>query len=327
MNRLASVALLAAFAVPQASLFAQDLALASVVTQKPILVSIQGPGISQQVAGPVAQTNVLAGLNSSCSVVGATGSVFGQFTVSDQSLQVLFSADCSRNDVRGCGVSTGAPSVLVNLSVPRPMPVRLRFNAFAIASVGVTAPTARVDVGNDGSAEIDFVAQPGVCGNTSKELVVDLPAGLVAIRLDVRADIQASAVGAHCQSAAVNLVVEPAHVEVQMGSASCGASLDATPMLDGSNVRFYVGPSYPSTPVFLVFGMQPTTSTLPLAPFCPLLVDPLVVLPIAPMAWTSLPLASLGPIELLVQGVTVQPPGPWVVGGLLTTPRATLTVR
>lgn len=327
MNRLASVALLAALAAAPVPLPAQDLAFASVVAHKPVQVSIRGPGISQQVAGPTAGTNVLAGFNSSCSVAGASGAVSGQFTVSDQTLNAVVSAACVRGLLRGGEVLTHGPSFVIHLAVPRAMPVRLRWTGFVIASLGAPAPTARVDIGNDGSAEIDFTAQPGVCVPVGKDLVVDLPAGLVPIRIDLQADLPATVTGSLCQSIGTNLTIEPAHVEVRMESAGCGASLDATPMLDGATVRFYVGPSDPSTPVCLVFGTQPTTSALPLAPFCPLLVDPLVVLPIAPMAWTSLPLASLGPIELLVQGVTLRPPSPWLVSGLLTTPRGTLTVR
>jgi hypothetical protein len=228
----------------------------------------------------------------------------------------------------GCGALTGSPSVVVNVSVPHAMPVRLRFSTFVIASLGTPVPTSRIDVLNDGIPELEFRATPGQCGLIGNELVVNLPAGIVPIRIDVTADIPATVGGSHCVSSGVSLAIEPARVQVQMESAWCGATLEATPLLDGVNVRFYVGPSYPASTVFLVFGTQPTNVILPFGPNCPLLVDPIVVLPIAPMAYTSLPLAALGPIELLVQGVMLQPANPWLLAsGVLTSQRGTLTVH
>ncbi len=328
MNQRHLSALLVALASAPASGLAQDLSLASAVVQQPILVSIQGAGIAQQVAGPAAGANVLAGFATTAHAVGAFAEVSGQFTVSDQSLHAFFSASSNRNAMPGCGVLTGAPSLVVNVSVPRAMPVRLRLDNFVISGFGAPAPTTRIDVGNDGSADIEVRATPGQCGLISKELVIDVPEGLVPIRIDLAADIPATVAGSHCVSSGVGLAIEPAHVQVQMETAWCGATLEATPMLDGVNVRVYVGPSYPATSVFLVFGTQPTNVILPFGPNCPLLVDPIVVLPIAPMAYTSLPLAGLGPIDLLVQGVMLQPANPWLLAsGVLTSQRGTLSVR
>ena len=101
-----------------------------------------------------------------------------------------------------------------------------------------------------------------------------------------------------------------------------GASLELTPMLDGTHLRCQVGQWYWPTATWLVFGLEPTNVMLPLAPGCALLVDPQIVLPILPMAFTTLPIPNIGPIELKVQGVMLEP-----ASGLLTSQRATLTVR
>ncbi|MFY9344191.1 MAG: hypothetical protein WAT39_16995 [Planctomycetota bacterium] len=124
-----------------------------------------------------------------------------------------------------------------------------------------------------------------------------------------------------------SLEVSAAHVQMEFSGTPCGAYLSATAMLDGQSVRFGVGP-FASTFGWLVFGLQPAQVTLPLAPSCPLLVVPEVMVAASGMAWTTLPLAHLGPLDLYVQGVMLAPASPWLPNGALhSSERATLHVR
>jgi hypothetical protein len=310
---------------------AQDLSCTSVLVQRPCIISAGNPAqIPPEVIA--AGTDIRAGVNRVCLAPEGNGTVTGMFHTYDQRLWMHLHASASVNGgvVPNASASSGNPVADIQLHVPRAMPVRFELSAFGLGSHPTHIGRVRIDIAGHDGVELEFEAVPGTCSNADKSLVVDLPAGLAVVRVELQAELPVGAVGAFGEfvQASASVTVEPAHVAVQHESGDCGASLELTPMLDGQGLRCHVGPSYPATSVWLVFGLQPTNVLLPSAPGCSLLVDPLVVLPIQPMAFTTLPFGGLGPIELKVQGVMLQPANPWLIAsGLLTSHRATLTVR
>ncbi|MBL8751867.1 MAG: hypothetical protein JNK15_01095 [Planctomycetes bacterium] len=322
-----------ASAVVVAPLLAQDLRIARAVLPKPVVLSVAGPGVLVPPTVLAAGTDVTSGVGSSCNAVGCEASLWGQFQVQEQALSVFLTASATVNGavVPNGSASTSDPSVDVELQVPRAMPVRFQVAANSIGTSGAATGSVELDIVGQPGVEFAFQGDPGsFCSSAAKDFVLDLPAGLVVVRVRNAASLAAGLVGTNCQiiGSSLSLTITPAVVEVAYEPGGCGASLELTPMLDGQRVRCYVGPSYPGTAVWLVFGLQPANVALPLGSGCPLLVDPAVVLPIQPMAFTMLPIAALGPIELQVQGVMLQQPLPWQPApALLSSARAVVTVR
>jgi hypothetical protein len=142
---------------------------------------------------------------------------------------------------------------------------------------------------------------------------VDLPAGVVRVRMQVEASLPVAAVGRECviANAVASFRIEPGHAELTYGSAACDGWLEGFPMWDGESMSLYAGPSRVGGVSCLVFGVQPTHLPLPLGAICPLAVDPLVVLPASGTTFTVVPVGRLGPVDLLVQGLVLQPSSPW----------------
>jgi hypothetical protein len=306
--------LFVAVSVGAGSAAAQALTLASVVSGSPMRMVAEADD-AQAVSPEIALgADVTAGFALTAAVPFSHAQAVGTWGFEDQRFRAQLYANATGNGAVASGVAahTGTPSVIVQLTLSRPMVLRF------VASVGVqsfgVAPRGVIDVGDDGVAEVDFTSPAGLCELASKTVVLDLPAGSFPVRLSVEADVPSGILPGNCliASATATLLVEPAHVDVGFEGVPCGGGgISVTPMLDGESVRFFFGEQ-----VLLVFGTSPAQVTLPFAPGCSLLVAPDVVM-WAPMAsWLVLPLAHLGPVDLLAQAVTYrptmwwQPPGP-----------------
>lgn len=324
--RSSALPLFVASSLGLAPALAQDLAFVDARLLNPVANTVAGTGVQVTSTVLAAGTDVLAGLGSSCQVDGGNAGVWGAFQVSDQSLWLQVSADAAVNGavLSNGSASSGDPKIDVQLMLPRAMPVRFQLGGFTASNVGAQLGRVRIDIVATDGIDFEFEGQPGLCLGASEDLVVDLPAGPTVVRVELEASLPPGAAGTEWESvcASANVVITAARVTVDHEPGGCGASLELTPMLDGTHLRCQVGQWYWPTATWLVFGLEPTNVMLPLAPGCALLVDPQIVLPILPMAFTTLPIPNIGPIELKVQGVMLEP-----ASGLLTSQRATLTVR
>lgn len=292
----------------------QELALSRAVVDRAFTLRTEAPGVPAVLAGLPARADVTAGFSVQSSGAAGTANVSGSLVWHDQALHCMLSANCLVGaGVPGASATVGQPSVIVELSVPRAMVVRFATRAATITGPGTPSFRGVVDVAADGQPELDFVSRPGASGSLARTIELALPPGRLAIRLAVDLALPGAAVGRSNQFSCMfaQVIVEPAHATIESQGSGCGAAIEATPMLDGTNVRFGVFGGSWSPAAWLVLGPSPAAVTLPISPACPLLVTPDVVLPISPSTRTLLPLALLGPIELFAQGVVLRSPTPW----------------
>lgn len=307
--------LFVAVSVGAGSAAAQALTLAGVVTGSPLGVTVAAGGATAASPTMVQGVDVTAGLGLSAGLAGVNATASGMWSFMDQRFAAQLYASCAANGAVAPGIAahTGAPSVVVHLALPQPMV--LRFVA-SVTVAGSEGPPCRgvVDVGDDGRAELDFTARAHGCPSASEGVVLHLPAGSFAVRLQAEADLPSEIVQDKCVIASVtaSLLVEPAHVDVTFEGVACaGGGIEATPMLDGTSVRFFVGPTPSGGIGLLAFGTSPAQVTLPFTPGCSLLVVPEVVMVAPAASWLVLPLAGLGPVDLVAQGVVWQPATAW----------------
>jgi hypothetical protein len=297
-----------------AALGAQELALARAIVDSAFTVRAEARGVAPASSSMAARTEVTNGMSVQCFAAASSADVHGWFQRNDQSLVVQLTGSCVANGfvAPAAAASVGQPSVLVELNVPHAMAVRFTPRATAIVGPGSPPVRSTVDVGADGTPELDFVSRAGLCATVDDTFVLHLPAGAVVIRLALDVELPA-VVGnqALCSTAGAAVQIEPAHATGSWEGPSCGSFVEATPMLDGTNVRFWVGHPYAGSLGMLVLGASPAAVAIPQAPWCSLLVTPDVVLPMSPTAYTMLPLGALGPGELFAQGVLLQPSTPW----------------
>jgi hypothetical protein len=308
-----AVPCLLAAAVP-----AQELAVSRVLVERAFTVHTEARGVPTVSHTLPARADVTAGLSVTTALLGANANVNATCQRIDQALDCQLWADSVLNGLvtSGLGAGTGQPRILLELTVPRPMPVRFLLRAAAVTGTGMPPPRSVVDIGADGVPELDFFLRDSVCGGAANSFILDLPAGRTAIRLAVDLELPSAAVGNQvvCASALAGMRIEPAHATGSWEGSSCGTFFDATPMLDGTNVRFWVGLPYTGSLGVLVLGTAPAAATLPQAPWCSLLVSPDVVLPMAPTSATLLPLGALALDEVFAQGLVWAPGTPWQPG-------------
>lgn len=326
--------LFVAASVGAGSAAAQALTLAGVVSGSSMRMIAETDDAQAGSLGIALGADVTAGFGLTAAVPFAAAQAVGTWGFSDQRFTAQLNANVAANGAFASGVAAhaGTPSVVVQLALSRPMVLRFVASVGVVGS-GATPTRGVVDVGDDGVAEVDFTVRAAICSSASEAVVLDLPAGSFPVRLSVEAELPSGVVLGNClvASATASVLVEPAHVDVTFEGAPChGGGISATPMLDGESVRFSVGPAYPGAIGLLVLGTSPAQVTLPFTPGCSLLVAPEVVMVASTSSWLVLPLAQLGPVDLVAQGVLWLPTSWWQPSGpphMASSDRVVLHVR
>lgn len=209
----------------------------------------------------------------------------------------------------GATASLGRVALRLQWQVPQPMRLRFGLSVDIATSPGTSPMIGEIDLLADGRPDLRLAPAPGVCGYDSASLLLDVPAGRLEIGLLLTGDIPAIDVPTClAQWGAVQVTIQPAHVELTYEGVPCGGSLYAEPLLDGESVRFFTGTPFWGGVGLLVLGGAPVA--WPLAPWssCSLLVTPDVVLPVSFQSPVELPLARLGSGHLYAQGILLHPP-------------------
>lgn len=290
--------------------------LAAAPAQVSITASVAVPAVLVVAGtGPVAFDTVPAGplpASGGRSVVQpGQGSVNLGWHTFEHSTRASFEIQHSL-DVTASGASAGLSTLDVVLQVQAsgPLPVIVHLEHSIQLGAGVPSPTARVDVGNDGTFEL-VESSPG------PQSVWPLVLGPAPLQVLVRTDAVLGAPGLVVTGLVVR--VEPANgVLVQPLLVGCASTyLHVLPSFVGDGIDLVAQPSsLPPDPAVAVLGLGvqpvalPWTTQLP----CLLLPSPDLLLWLPPLQAVNLPLpATLRPIVFFAQGVVLVP------GGLHTT--------
>ncbi len=306
MNLTANAASCFAMALV-APVLAQDLTLASVVLLRDVQPIVAAAGGGQRGAPLAAGADVTAGFSTAVAQAGMAAGCDGWFTFGNQAFVASMSASCVVNGVvqPGGQAASGSPTMLLTLSLPRAMRVRLAVVGSAVASGAAPASRATIDVGDDGVVEFDLA-------RGAADMVCTLPAGRVPIRCELAADLPAGVIRRQCEVAGAwcTLTITPAHADIDWLGMPCGAALSATPRLDGQSVQFELAGTGSPIAAWLALGTQ-AANALPLpSTGCTSWLVPDVVLTVPANGPITLPLGLLGAGSLHVQGFLLQAP-PW----------------
>lgn len=221
---------------------------------------------------------------------------------------------------------TGTSRILVQVTLHQSMTLDVSFRASVIACA--TAPTGRawVDIGNDGT--IDAQATPGASlfGIESHNLTVTMPAGTTDILLGTELVLPAIDTFGQVVETVAGFTIEPGHASILWEGVSCGAQLNAEPLLNG-DVRFWVGGQQLGDLPFLIIGNNRNAQPFPIVPGCNLLVTPDVLIPLPTWSYHHVPMAGLNG-QLFAQGALLRPQALFLSpAGLFTSQRIAIGLQ
>lgn len=289
---------------------AQELSLSRVITTTPLLLTASAGAATAVPVSLPAGSDITAGLSLSSFVPGADAGLQAAFSFATNTFaaHLLGQLGTLPFVAPDAAASYGRAGIVVELSAPRPMKLRLVLMASDFAVPGTQPVHAEIDVGNDGSSELQFTNPGGGCADSNRILFVDVPAGLFCVGIVVEGSLRAPrSDSCVLTSLQARFTVEPAHADVAYDGPFCGGSILAIPRLDGETVSFAVGPQYLGGLSWLVFGAAATQTPLLPSSSCNLLVTPDVIVPMPTWSMLDLPLARLGMSHWFVQGVSFQP--------------------
>lgn len=198
--------------------------------------------------------------------------------------------------------STTSCDLLVMLQSVNPVHVQIDVERIVQASAGATLPTNRIDIGNDG--HFDFLETSSMPGTVAADIG---PQPLLFL-------VRSETFGTGAVNVMHRITVRPDHTLVATAAGSCaGDLLRVQPTFVGTGIQLA---SYPANPLdlsigVLGLGMQPLLFPSPTG--MPCLVVPsadLTVLLFPHVPFDLAIPASVRPLDLWVQAVTLQPFGP-----------------
>ncbi|HEX5050737.1 MAG TPA: hypothetical protein VFZ65_03095 [Planctomycetota bacterium] len=202
----------------------------------------------------------------------------------------------------GNGASFTPGDFLLHLQSPVTVPVRLELQREFVLVAGMPLPALLVDVGDDGSAELDSSTPSGVT------VPVWLPPGTVDVR--VRALVSLGSPGSAAHALSVRLL--PAHATAfELGFGCAAPGLAAVPLFSGEiELAQQCGACNGPWLVVIGSGLHPVPLPSPW-PLCLLVPTPDLVLfgPGAVSHTLAIP-PALRPLTFFAQSVTLIPLGP-----------------
>lgn len=206
------------------------------------------------------------------------------------------------------GVATSGPfEVMITVAFPTQISTTIELSNVTVATPGTVSPTARADVFDDGTYELDETT----AGTATLPWIPIGPTGLViSCLLDAASAVEGSVV------AGLHVRILPGETESTLLFPGCGLDYVVSPRLDG-NVDFAVGNVQAgiNLAVFglstqpLLLGSQVLTPGGPAMP-CVLLPQPdLIVFLPAPTAETLVIPPAARPFVLFSQGVRIDGSG------------------
>ena len=284
----------------------------------PILPQAQLAGqVQNGIAGPGSANSWLIGAllmnangSSAASVEGSLWSTYLRL------FSLRAHASCSPIGGASAAATTNLAEVLLHVSNPVPIAVRLRLERTVLASAGSATPLQRVDIGNDGIYDLTEL-QPS--GSSATFLVG--PQG-IAIRLAT----QATAVGQQFVDGLMDVWLEPdASINVTEDASGCssGGVLVVTPSFQGG-IDLFAGPFGIGDLMVGVLGTSLQPVLLPSSGAgCLLLPAPELVVWLPEATTVNVPIsAAAHPAVLHAQAVTLLGSGGGVFAGAFATTRA-----
>ena len=201
----------------------------------------------------------------------------------------------------GATASATPGDLQLDVAVPPTMPLQLvMWREFSLAG-GAPMPTVLIDVGDNGSAELDSATPAGV------EVTVALPAGPSRIRVRALASLATPGMAAHV----LHVRLRPAHTAVwEIGYGCDPPGLAVVPQFNGSLLLGHDG-NATSLPWLVVLGANLAPTPLPGPwPLCLLLPTPDVVLFAPGVLQHTLAIPpTMRPLTLYAQNLRLSPFG------------------
>ena len=204
---------------------------------------------------------------------------------------------------------SGLSQVLVHVTLAHAMTLDLGFLGTITVCGGLPTGSIAIDVGNDGSNELEITAQTASFEEQQGSLMMTLPAGTTDIMLTTELDISPTDASGGFVELAANLTVKPGHTTADSEGSACGTELAVTPMFNG-NVRFSILDEQAGDVPFLALGSARQQLPLPLSisTGCDLLITPDWFIPLQPSTPHFIPLICMGTGQLFAQSATYRQP-------------------
>jgi hypothetical protein len=197
---------------------------------------------------------------------------------------------------------SGLSQVLVQVDLAFAMTLDLEFHGTIIVCGGPPTGKVAIDIGNDGSNELEITAQTASFEEQQGSLVLTLPAGTTDIMVTTELDLSPMDASGGFVEIAADITVKPGHTTADSEGSACGAELEVTPMFNG-NVRFTILDEQAGDVPFLALGGARQQLPLPISisPGCNLLITPDWFVPLQPFNPHFIPLICMGTGQLFAQ--------------------------
>ena len=211
---------------------------------------------------------------------------------------------------------SGLSEIIVQVTLAHAMTLELDLNGAITVCSGPPTGKVAIDIGNDGSRELEIMAQSAPFEELQRSLTMTLPAGTTDIMIATELEILRQDATGGFVAIATSLTVRPGHTVAASEEAACGAELEVAPLFNG-NVRFSILDEQADDILFLALGGARQTLPLPsgISAGCNLLITPDWIVPIQPFSPEFIPLICMGTGQLFAQAAIFRQPATGTASG------------